>query len=414
MKGRQFAIILVLLIALGGIALLLHSRRAASWRENATATEGKILKFPLNDVSHLTIKSSSAELNLIKKDDTWKVKERFDYPADFDKVSGLLRKLWELHPSQDVRVGPSQFGRLQLTEPGKDSNSGTVIDLKGDDDKHFAALLVGKKYLRESDQSFGRVGGIPAGRYVMELDGSNRVFLVSDTFDQVDVQPERWLNHELIKVENPKSIAVAGPSATMNWKLVRENASAPWKFADAKPNEELDSSKTSSLAALFSNASFTDVLGPKTPPAEGGLDKPSTSRIETFDNFVYELRIGKLTGENYSVLITVAADLPTERTPGKDEKPEEKARLDQEFQAKQKQLTDKLAKEKKFENWPYLIPRSTIDQLMKDRNTFLAEKKSPSPAPPSPPAGAKGGSITASPLAAPPVSPALRHSPKHR
>ena len=223
MRGRQLAVVLVLLAVLGGVALFLHSRRASSWRDTATSSEGKMLKFPLNDVSHLTIKNSTAELNLVKKDDLWKVKERFDYPADFDKVAALLRKLWETHPAQDVRIGPSQLVRLQLTEPGQDPNSGILIDLKGSDDRRYAALLLGKKHLRESDQSFAPAGGIPAGRYVMALDGSNRVFLVSDTFNDVEVQPERWLNHEFIKVENPKFIAVTGPSSATNWKLVREN-----------------------------------------------------------------------------------------------------------------------------------------------------------------------------------------------
>src|ERR1700694_2968773 len=147
MKGKQLAIVLVLLAALGGIALLLHSRNTNSWSKTATVTGGKVLTFPLNDASHVTIKTNGIELNLVKKDEVWKVKERFDYAADFDKVAGLIRKLWELRPGQDVKIGPSQLGRLQLTEPGNDPNSGTLVDLKGNDDKRLAALLLGKKHL---------------------------------------------------------------------------------------------------------------------------------------------------------------------------------------------------------------------------------------------------------------------------
>jgi len=383
MRGKQLAVILVLLVALGGIALLLHSRNSASWSKTATTTEGKILSFPLNDVSHVTIKGNGAELNLLKKDNVWKLTERFDYPADFDKVATLIRKLWELRPAQDVKIGPSQLARLQLTEPGNEPNSGVLVELKGgSEEKRLAALLLGKKQLRESDQSLAPGGGIPAGRYVTPQDGSNRVFLISETLDEVQTKPEQWLKREFIKVEKPKLIAVAGPSAGMNWKLIHENDSAPWKFVDQKRGEELDPTKASGLAARFANMTFVDVLDPKTPPAQSGLDKPSTARIETFDNFVYELRIGKLMGENYPVLISVAAALPKERTPAKDEKPEDKAKLDQQFEATQKPLAEKLDKEKKIENWPYLITKSTIEQLIKDRSTLLVEKKSvPSPTP---------------------------------
>ena len=45
------------------------------------------------------------------------------------------------------------------------------------------------------------------------------------------------------------------------------------------------------------------------------------------------------------MVVAVTAQLPKERTPGKDEKPEDKARLDKEFKDKQKKLEDKLSQE---------------------------------------------------------------------
>ncbi len=155
---------------------------------------------------------------------SWTVKERADYPADFDKVSALLRKLWELRPVQDVKIGPSQLARLQLGEPSADANSSMLIDLKGAGDKRLAALLLGKTYLRNSDQAPGQSGGFPAGRYVMAQDGSNRVFLISETLDEAQTKPEQWLSHDFVKVENPKMIAVAGTTPGVNWNLTRENA----------------------------------------------------------------------------------------------------------------------------------------------------------------------------------------------
>jgi len=110
-------------------------------------------------------------------------------------------------------------------------------------------------------------------------------------------------------------------------------------------------------------------------------------RIDTFDNFTYELRIGKLMGENYPVLVSVKGEPPKERTPAADEKPEDKTKLDQEFQTKQKQLTDKLATEQKLQARPYLIAKATIDQMLKDRAALMAEKK-PAPSPSA--AGPKG------------------------
>jgi Domain of unknown function (DUF4340) len=402
MKGKQLALVLVLLVAVGGVALFLNHRNSASWSETATSSSGKVLDFQLNDVSHVTIKESGAELNLVKKDDIWTVKERADYPANFELTAALIRKLWELRPVQDVKVGPSQLARLQLTEPTPGATTGTLLNLTGAGDKRIAALLLGKKSLKNSDQPASEGGAFPVGRYVMGQDGPNRVYLVSETFDDIQTKPELWLSRDFIKAENPKSIAVAGTAPEKNWKIVRDTATSPWKLTDPKPGEELDNAKASGVASVFTYGGFADVLPSDAPVAETGLDKPSTVQIETFDNFIYELRVGKLKEENYPVLVSVKGELLKERTPGKDEKPEDKTKLDEEFQTKQKQLGDKLAKEQKLPARPYLIVKATIDQMLKDRTALMAEKK-PSPSP-APPGNVKGVPPSMLPIAAPPPS----------
>ena len=389
MKGKQLALVLVLLAVLGGVALFLNQRNAASWSTSSAQTTGKVLDFPLNDVSQITIQGNGAELNLAKKDGVWKVKERVDYPANFDLISALLRKIWELRAVQDVTAGPSQFGRLQLLDPGQDPNSGTLLDLKSDGGKRIAALVIGKKYLKESDGSLGpAAAGMPSGRYARTVDSSNRVVLVADPLEEVDPKPDKWLNRDFIKVENAKSITLAGATPPLNWKMMRDAATSPWKLVDAKPGEDLDVTKVSAIASLFSYGVFADVMAPDAPVTETGLDKPAVITIETFDDFNYTLKIGKPIGENYPVLVSVAATIPKERTPAKDEKPEDKGKLDIEFQTRKTQLTDKLAKEQKLEPRPYLISKTTIEQLLKERTGLLAQK-TPTPTP-TPAPGAKG------------------------
>ena len=51
----------------------------------------------------------------------------------------------------------------------------------------------------------GEMPGFPAGRYVVPV-GSTKVSLVSETLDDVDAKPERWLKKEFFRIENPKSI----------------------------------------------------------------------------------------------------------------------------------------------------------------------------------------------------------------
>ena len=408
MKGKQLAFLLLLVVLIGGAAYKLREGDTSSWKESSAAAGGKIVTFDLNNVAHIVLKTSTAELNLVKKDDAWTVRERADYPANFPQVSDLLRKLWDLKTVQSPKVGASQLGRLELVEPGKGENSGTLVDLKDKDGKSLTALLLGKKSMRKGgDDMGGGFGGFPNGRYVMPVGGA--VSLISESLEDADPKPEKWLVKDFIRIDNPKSIALAGQTDALRWKITRADNAAEWKLADAKPEETLDASKATTLSSQISSPSFTDVLAPDAKPEETGLDKPAVATIETFDNFTYILKIGKVTGESYPVLVSVAANLTKERTPGQDEKPEDKTRLDAEFQTKLKTLEDKLAAEKKCEQRPYSVAKFTIEALLKERTALLAEKKpEPAPAatPPMPPTAPRPIEAVTPPIEAvtPPVS----------
>jgi len=382
MKGKQLAILLVLVVVIGGASWFLQKGNRSSWSETGAGAGGKVVNLPLNDVTRIVIKTGDGEVNLVRKDDNWTVAERADYPANFEKVSDLLRKVWDLKTVQDVKVGPSQFTRLDLIEPGKGAAGGTFVEFKDKDNKRIEALLLGKKYLKKGDSSLGDMGGFPAGRYVMPA-GKAKVSLVSETFEDAVAKPDQWLKRDFIKIETPKSITLAGTTDAQHWTLARENAAADWKLADAKPGEELDKTKVSSFGTIFSSANFNDVLAPGAKPADTGLDKPAVATIETTDNFTYKVKIGKLKDENYPVTVEVSANLAKERTPAKDEKPEDKTKKDDEFKTSLKKLEDKLAAEKKFEGRPYLVAKWTIDSLLKDRAALLVERKPElAPAPP--------------------------------
>ena len=183
--------------------------------------------------------------------------------------------------------------------------------------------------------------GWPDGRYVMAGAGAKTVAVISDPLDTVQPKPDQWLNKDFLTVEKPRTIAVQFPEATNSWKLDRASETNDWQFADAKAGEKLDSAKISSVTSPFSSASFNDVAA---APASAAASN-TVLTVETFDGFTYTASIGPKQDDNYPVRFTITASLPAARTPAKDEKPEDKAKLDKEFQARQKTLADKLAKE---------------------------------------------------------------------
>jgi len=378
MNRNQLTLLLFLVVVLGLAGLMVYNKQNDVRSTGDPAIGKKLLgDLPVNDVAHIALMQDTNQLNLVKTDGLWRVRERNDYPANYSQISDFLLKARDLKIVQSERVGRSQLPRLDLV-PGRGTNAALVVDLKDKDDKELQSLLLGKKHMQKSKSPspFGDMGdsGWPDGRYVKVGSNSDTVALISEALANIEPKPDQWLNKDFIKVEKVRSIDVNFPAATNSWKLTRDTETAEWKLADAKPGEQLDSSKTSSVSNPLSSPSFNDV-DTKSAPGQLGLDKPTVVTLGTFDDFTYTLKIGQKTNDNFPLALTVAANLPKERTPGKDEKPEDKTRLDKEFKDKQQKLEEKLNQEKACEKWVYLVSSWTVDPLLKERSQLLVEKK---------------------------------------
>jgi hypothetical protein len=216
--------------------------------------------------------------------------------------------------------------------------------------------------------------GWPDGRYVKTGQAGESVALISDPLANLEPRPEQWLNKDFFKIEKPRSIAVKSPAETNSWELARESESGEWKLADPKPGEQLDAGKASSTTSSLSSPSFSDVA-PASKSEEMGLTQPTVVTIKTFDDFAYTLKVGTKTNDNYPLMVSVSATLPTERVAGTNEAAADKEKLDKEFKEKQKTLAAKLDAEKKLENWIFLVSSWTLDSVLKQRSQLMVEKK---------------------------------------
>jgi hypothetical protein len=383
MNRKQLLILLVLVVVLGAAGLWLYRGKESAWKGGTKGTGQKLLgDLPVNDVAQIVIKGGTNELHLVKKDNLWRVRQRDDYPANFSEISGFLLKAADLKAVQSEEIGPSMLGRYKLLPPGVETNTAVLVELLDQSGKPIKSLLLGKTHMRKAGgkpSPMGEMGdneGWPDGRYVMVGTGAKTVAIISDPLSNLEAKPDQWLNKDFFKVEKIRSIALAFPSPTNSWKVTRETESASdWKLGEAKPGEQLDSAKTSSFSYALSSPSFSDVLPADAKPDHAGLDQPTVVTLETFDNFTYILKVGQKTNDNFPVAVSVTAQIPKERLAGKDEKPEDKTRLDKEFKEKQQKLEDKLAQEKPYEKRVYLISSWTVDSLLKERPQLLAEKK---------------------------------------
>ena len=376
MNRKQFVILLVLVVVIGAAGLVIHQRGQSSWQSAGQAIGQKLLPdLPVNDIAQITVKAGGSQLNLARRDNVWCVRERNDYPANFSDISGLLLKFADMKVVQSEEVGASQLGRFELLPPGAGANTATQIEFKDAAGKTRNSVLLGKKHMNKSrNPQFGGMGGDegwPDGRYVMVGSGAKTLAVVSDPLDNVQPKPEAWLNKDFLHIEKPRTVAVQFAEATNSWKLTRISETNDWQLADAKADEKLDTAKVSGVASPFSSPTFNDVAALTASNAPAG----TTLTVETFDGFTYVAKVGASENGNYPANITVSVNLATERVAGKDEKAEDKAKLDKEFKDQQAKLNEKLTREIQFASWVYQLPTYTVDSVLKHRSDLLAEVK---------------------------------------
>ncbi len=378
MNGKQFTILLILVVVLGGAGLVIYKNQNADRREGNAALGKKLLGvFPVNDVAEITVAQGSNTLRLVKKD-VWRVQERNDYPANYSEISDFLIKASDLKIVQSEPVGAAQLPRLSLaTGPDAGTNAALVVEFKDQAGKSLKSLLLGKKHLRKMNRPspMGDLDdpGWPDGRYVKVGVEAKSVALISDPLANVEPKPEQWLNKDFFKIEKARSLAVTYPLATNSWKLTRDHEGGAWTLTGAQAGETLDPAKISALSNPLSSPSFNDVETARSA-ADLGLDKPTVITVETFDHFSYTINVGTHEHESYPLTVTVAAQLPAERVAPPEEKAEDKAKLDKEFKEQKKKLEEKLAAEKGLEKWTYLVSTWTLEPILKDRAQLMAEK----------------------------------------
>ena len=376
MNRKQFFILLVLIAVIGTAGLLVRQRDNHSWQSAGTALGGKLLPgLAVNDIAQVTIKSGAGELNLAKRENLWRVRERGDYPANFAQISELLIKFGELKIAQSQEVGASQLGRFQLLPPGTGANAGTLVEFKDQAGKPLGSVRLGKPHQRQPGAGAPSDEGYPDGRYVLVGADAKTLAVISDPLDNVQPKPDAWLNKDFLSIEKPATIAVRFPEATNSWQLTRATETNDWELADIKPGEKLDATKLASVTRPFSSPSFNDVAPTETPADPAPATNSTVVTVTTLDGFSYVAQVGEKQGENYPIHFTITANLPTTRLAAKEEKPEDKAKLDEAFKQQQNRLTAKLNKEKAFTSRVYYLPAYSVDEFLKPRGQLLTEAK---------------------------------------
>lgn len=375
MNRKQFLILVLALLVLGGAGLALFWQDIAAYRASGAKIGGKLLpEFKVADVAQVRLQDAKDRVTLVRKDGRWGVEERGGYGADVQGIGDLIVKLVELKVTQAEQVGESLLPRVDLVEPGRGGDGiGTLVEFKDESGKPLAALVLGRKVLKKDPLNPlpSAQDGVPAGRYVRVVGAKdNAVVVVSDPLNAAEAAPGKWLAKDFFKADRVKTLAVGPAGGAPRWKIARDEEWGQWKFVGGG---DLDASAAVSAANALGNMEFDDVaVGAKPGDAGAAL----IAAAETFDNLVYTVRFSKRgTGEGYLLSFSVAGTPPRARAPEKGEKPEDKERRDKEFAENLKRLEERLAREQALAKWTYVVSAKAVAPLLRERPQMTAAKR---------------------------------------
>ncbi len=373
MNRKQFVILVLALLVLGGVGIAMFWQNLSEYRETGARIGSKLMpEFKVADVAQVELRDAKSKVTLVRRENRWVVLERKEYSADFKAISDLIIKLIDLKVVQADPIGEALLPRVELVEPGKGEGAGTQIEMKDAGGKTLANVILGRKVLKKDPGNPlpAAQDGVPAGRYVRVLNDKERVVVVSDPLNNAEALPGRWVDKEFFKAERIKTLTVT-PVGGQPWRITRDEEWGQWKFASG--GGALDASSAVGAVNALSQMSVSDVAVDTKPDEQG---KPVTLAAETFDGLTYTLRISQRgSSDQHLVNVAVAGEPPRERAPEKGEKAEEKERRDKDFAETRKRLEERIAREKGLASWTYVVETKQVTPLLKTREQMVAQKK---------------------------------------
>lgn len=345
MNARLVAILVVLLVVLGGGALL-YQYQERSQRPGNSDTLGRPLLKDLKaaDVAAIRIVEPKATLTVRQKDERWVLAERADFPADVAKVRDFVVQALSLKVGQSEPIADKDRARLNLDQ------SGTQVEFAGADGKALAQLVVGKKYFKREVDNPEKARA--DGRFVALPGEPKMVYVVSDPLAQATARSSEWIDRTSFKVEKVKTLEVRYPEGG-GYRIERDGDNADWRLAGARPDEKLEVTKANAASYSLGLLELADVA-----PQGVTLEQPVSIQATTFDGLSYAIKVGKLQGDNYPVSFSSSG------TARKDEKDAERI----------KKMEERLPREKLLSSYVLLIPKSKLEDTLKKRAEMLEKK----------------------------------------
>ncbi len=405
--------ILAIAVAVLGAGAFFATRETNAPRGVAGVKPGDDLLpgLDLAKAAGLRVATSNQTVEIRKEGDVWQAVSLHGFPAREETVTEQLITLSALTVGQVMPGGEKTPGDFGLDGAARRVE---VLDAAG---KVLGALSIGKPRMRAgaSDSPFG---AMPEGHFVRAGDGP--VVLVDRDLGALSADAMRWINANLFSLSSTDITRVA-VSTTNESAIVTLEGNGKYSMEGLGADEEVNTGRAGRLERALQYINISGVVDPKTPAEKTGLDKAALYVAETKEGLRYTASVGGSAENGRYASFAFAYEAP----PGPTEDDARKAlievphvgatnlvqniatndaakvaakleELKKAHADKVKAANDKLATLKKNENWIFIVPTYTAEDMIPPR-AELVQKKAPAAPPAAPDAAPAAGAPTPPP-----------------
>ena len=382
MKIKTFVTLLVILAVLAVAGILLVRERPPQRGGVALGTQ-LLEDLPVNGVVAIEIKGPEGDtVSLGKKEDQWIVKDRYDYPADFDKIADFVRSLQQMKVGRSFEASEATLKRLKLRDPEgadvPDDEKGIVVELLDEAGESLARVVLGKR--RKTG-----MGASTHGQY-LRLGPDPVIYLVDKDFASYRREPQDWLEKLLVDVRDDavqKVVCEGLDEEGSLFRVERPKEGAELVLLDPPPDKKIKKASLDILARALDTLRIDDVVDPEAGLESLGIDLQARLEYRTFDGMIYRAYPGKSNTDDERFYLRLEVDYkepPKEVEEAAAEEPDadEGEAEEEEEEQEQEKTPEEMALEAKEMNerlsaWTYEISEWKHGDFITELDEFFEE-----------------------------------------
>lgn len=374
MNIKTLTILGIITVALIGTAILMSQQKETVLPQTGQPVFPGLMS-KINEVSELVVNVQSETMTIVRDGESWKVKEKDNYPANMGKIREVLIGLGELKILEAKTKKPELYEKLGLENVEAEGSISTGVTLKDSAGTTLAEVIIGKQRPSKGNPNQDEV-------YVRKV-GDPETWLAIGKLS-IEKNLSEWLDKDFLEVE-PKRVRRVRITHPDNTTLVLEKENPDdldFKVTNLLEGEEIQSQfSVNHIVSTVTSLSLDDVQ----PNSEISFEDESvvTATFETFDGLEGTVKLFRKDEKNYvKVSAVFNADLIWKSEPEEDSETETQAEGEgDQGQDIEKEETVKLetpkikpeaevkaeikALNKKVKEWIYIIPKFRADTILK-------------------------------------------------